>query len=602
MLVLLLAALLTGTPMGSTPSVDYNGQDYPATTTVNTPPFAFDGDLSTFYASYERNNTFVGLDLGSPHIITRVGWSPRNDGKGPERMILGVIEGANNEDFNDALPLYLITQAGVIGEMTYADIHCSKGFRYVRYVGPHDARCNIAELAFYGEPGVGDDSQLYRPTNLPSVVIHTLSGKDPEDKVNNLDCVAQIISDDELLYDTATTRLRGNFSATFEKKPYRIKFESKHNVLSSPAKAKKWTLINNYGDKTLMRNLVAFETSRLFDMPYTPFATPVDVFMNGEYKGCYQLCDQVEVGKGRVHITEMEPTDISGDNLTGGYFWEIDAYANEEVSWFKSKHNNPVTIKSPDEDEIVKEQRNYLVNYFNQMENAVYGTQFADPDKGWRSILDPNTFLKHFLVGEFSGNTDTYWSVYQYKHRGDKTIYTGPVWDFDIAFNNDNRTYPIQEKTNYIYLSGSHAGDMKNFVNQIILNDPNTAAELHDIWAQARQNGLDETAMLDFVDSLANMMDASQKLNFMRWPILNKYVHMNPQVAGSYAGEVAVLKQYIQDRIQWLDTKLNYTPTSINPVQNTTPKASCTKFLINGHLVIQQNGRLYTLLAVPMEN
>lgn len=77
---------------------------------------------------------------------------------------------------------------------------------------------------------------------------------------------------------------------------------------------------------------------------------------------------------------------------------------------------------------------------------------------------------------------------------------------------------------------------------------------------------------------------------------------MNPQVAGSYAGEVAVLKQYIQDRIQWLDTKLNYTPTSINPVQNTTPKASCTKFLINGHLVIQQNGRLYTLLAVPMEN
>ncbi|MBQ0137463.1 MAG: hypothetical protein KBS40_05635, partial [Bacteroidales bacterium] len=65
MLALLLAALLTGTPMGSTPSVDYNGQDYPATTTVNTPPFAFDGDLSTFYASYERNNTFVGLDLGS---------------------------------------------------------------------------------------------------------------------------------------------------------------------------------------------------------------------------------------------------------------------------------------------------------------------------------------------------------------------------------------------------------------------------------------------------------------------------------------------------------------------------------------------------------
>ena len=48
------------------------------------------------------------------------------------------------------------------------------------------------------------------------------------------------------------------------KKPYRIKFDAssrifKDSPLCSPAKAKKWTLINNYSDKTLMRNLVAFD-------------------------------------------------------------------------------------------------------------------------------------------------------------------------------------------------------------------------------------------------------------------------------------------------------------------------------------------------------
>ena len=138
--------LLTGTPIGSSPSVDYSNNS--ASTTVNLPSAAFDGDLNTFYAPYERSYTWVGLDLGAPHVITRVGWSPCNDVKGPERVKLGMIEGANRSDFLDAVPLYLIDQRGVIGEMHYADIMVSKGFRYVRYVGPHDKRCNIAELEF----------------------------------------------------------------------------------------------------------------------------------------------------------------------------------------------------------------------------------------------------------------------------------------------------------------------------------------------------------------------------------------------------------------------------------------------------------------------
>ena len=135
--------LLTGTPIGSSPSVDYNN-GASASTTANLPKDAFDGNLETFYASYERSYTWVGLDLGTPHVITRVGWSPRNDGVGSQRVQLGVFEGANLPDFSDALPIYLIDQQGVIGKMSYTDTQQSKGFRYVRYVGPNNARCNIA--------------------------------------------------------------------------------------------------------------------------------------------------------------------------------------------------------------------------------------------------------------------------------------------------------------------------------------------------------------------------------------------------------------------------------------------------------------------------
>ena len=556
--------------MGS-PSVDYNNGS--VSTTVNQPANAFDGNLETYYASYARSYTWVGLDLATPHVITRVGWSPRNDGKGPERVKLGIIEGANRADFLDAVPLYVIDQAGVIGQMHYADVHVSKGFRYVRYVGPNDARCNIAELAFYGQPGEGDETQFYLPSGLPLVVINTVDAVEPYDKVNDIASYVRIINTDHsYVMDSATTRLRGNASTQFPKKPYRIKFDSKQQPLDAPAKAKKWTLINNYGDKTLMRNLLAFHISQQMGMPYTPYGKAVDVILNGEYKGCYQLCDQIEVNKNRVNIDEMEDTDISGEALTGGYLWEIDAYAYEEKSWFNSNHNIPVTIKSPDEDDITPEQSQYIRDFFNAMEADVYGNHFAHPDNGWRRLLDAETFLKHFLIGELSGNTDTYWSVYQYKKRGEQKAYTGPVWDFDIAFDNDYRTYPLNNKTEFVcFDGGSMAGSMGTFVRQVILNDSQTMPELRKIWDKARHNGIDAVSLCAWIDSIANEIDRAQTLTFMRWNILNSKEHMNPVARGSYAAEVAYLKEFVTKRVEWMDKRLGYTYVPADPADVQSP-------------------------------
>ena len=545
---------LTGVVIGTQETVDY--QTNTMSTTVNTRDNAFDGDLNSYFASWERSYTWAGLDLGEPFVITRVGWSPRNDGQGEQRVVLGVFEGANREDFMDALPIYIITEKGKIGQMSYADVECSRGFRYVRYVGPSDARCNIAELEFYGHQGEGNNSRLYQLTNLPTVSIHTLNGEIPYDKEHQIVSQLTIISGDgtALLSEPGTTRERGNASRSFPKKPYRIKFDKKQHVLDAPAKAKKWTLINNYGDKTLMRNMLAFELSRRMGMTYTPYGTAVDVLLNGEYKGCYQLCDQVEINKNRINITEMTSKDNEGSALSGGYFVEIDAYAYEEKSWFNSNKGNPVTIKSPDEDSITTQQKNYIKGYFNKME--------AD----WKSYLDLNSFLRHFLVGELSGNTDTYWSVYMYKDRDDDMMYTGPVWDFDLAFNNDQRTYPVNSKTDYIYRSGgSCAGNMRSFTDKIVVNDANAKKQLVEIWDEARQGGLTEENMVAYIDSLESVLQQSQKLNFIRWPMMNQLVHQNFKIWGSYEAEVENVRDFMKERIDWMDRKLNYTynPTGI---------------------------------------
>jgi hypothetical protein len=579
---------LTGTVIGTEMSVDYNTGLQ--STTVNTREMAFDGDMETYFASYDRSYTWTGLDLGTTHVITKIGWSPRNDSQGEKRVQLGVFEGANSADFMDAVPLYIIPDKGTIGQMSYATVNCSRAFRYVRYIGPSDARCNIAELEFYGYEGEGDDSHLYQLTNLPTVTIHTENGVIPYDKENEIPSQISIISEDGAheLYAPGGVRLRGNASMSFPKKPYRIKFDKKQNVLDAPAKAKKWTLINNYGDKTLLRNILAFEASRRLGAPYTVYCQAVDVIMNGEYKGCYQLCDHISVDPNRVPITEMEAWDNQEPELTGGYLIEVDAYASGEPCWFNSSRGIPVTIKSPDSEEITTEQKNYIRDYFNLFESAVWSTSFSNEEKGFRHYLDVESFLRHFLVGEFSGNTDTYWSTYMYKDRNQDCFQVAPSWDFDLAFDNDNRIYPVNNHTDWIFRSGgSGAGNMSATVSRI-LSDPYTARRLKEIWREVRRDGrFTADSWLGYLDSIARDIDASQKLNFIRWPILNQAVHQNVTARGSYEAELQVVRDYLPARIDWID---EYLGGALEPVADTTFYISTPQGLIDFADAVKRGG------------
>ena len=547
---------LDGKIIGTQWSVDYDNNNAKSER-VNTKGNVFDGDFNTYFASYDRSGTWVGLDLGEKYVINKIGYSPRLSHQ--NRVRLAVIEGANNADFSDAIPIHVIKEAGVEKEMNYAEINCSRGFRYVRYVTPNDVRCNLAELAFYGEKGEGDDSQFYQITNLPTVVINTKGAQEVTSKEEELSSVVYIVSGEgkKLLATEKTgVRGRGNASWNFPKKPYRLKFDEKQQLLDAPAKAKKWTLINNYGDKTLMRNILAFELSRRFGLAYTPYCHPVDVVLNGEYRGCYQLCDQIEVNKNRVNITEMEPEDVDLPELSGGYLIEVDAYASTEASHFYSTLGTPVTIKSPDDEDIVNAQTRYITDYFNRMENAVFASNFANPETGYRRYLDLDSFLKHFMVGEMSGNTDTYWSVYMTKDRESDKFFTGPVWDFDIAFDNDQRTYPIEAHTDYIFASkGSVASEaMRQMVNRIVKEDEGARQRLLELWSEARNTkGIDETSLLEYVDKTVELLNESQKLNFLRWNILSERVHENPQASGSYEGEVAIVKNFIRKRLPQMD-------------------------------------------------
>lgn len=526
---------------------------------------AFDGNPNTFFTAGDADRAFAGLELTEKNIITKVAWTaPVTDDKDRKNVCLGVFEGANDPNFLDAVPIYIIKETNCQPGRRYeANVNVSRGFKYVRYVGPAGSHATVADLEFWGYPGEGDDSHFYQLTNIPTISIHTVEGIDPFDKETDLASYVSFIYEDGSMIqenNQVSSRQRGNASRQFAKKPYRLKFEKKTTIfpgseLETPAKAKKWTLINNWGDKTLLRNLVAFEMSRRMDLRYTSYAQPVDVIMNGEYKGCYQLCDQMEVYEGRVDIGKASDTTIEAPEDLA-YFLEIDAYAHDEPveAWFDSQRNNiPVTIKYPADDEITPAQHDYAKALFDEMEASVYAGDYA-------AHLDPLSWSQHYIIGELSGNTDTYWSTYLYRYVGDDRFYVGPVWDFDIAFDNDYRTHDNLNNPNadYIWRSGaSLANGMPDFVGTVLNQNQ---AVLRATWTRARDTQRITAESLNaYIDARAAELQQAQALNFLRWPILNQVQHMNYTARGTYDAEVQAVKDYLTKRIAWLDTKMGYT-------------------------------------------
>jgi hypothetical protein len=111
---------------------------------------------------------------------------------------------------------------------------------------------------------------------------------------------------------------------------------------------------------------------------------------------------------------------------------------------------------------------------------------------------------------------------------------------------------------------------MGTFVRRIVLQDPNTMTELQSHWQTCRHNHITAEELCQWIDSMALAMDRAQQLNFMRWDILRRQEHMNPVARGTYAAEVAYLKEYITKRIEWMDRRLGYVHTDIqSPIANT---------------------------------
>ena len=498
--------------------------------------YAFDGNIKTQFMTKNKNG-WVGLKFTDTYIITKIEWAQNEEDH--SNYLLGIFEASNTKTFEDAIPLYMIKTNGKIGEINSININFNKRFQYVRYVGPEGKYCKISVLKIYGYHDSESDSKYYQPTNLPLFVIHSITGLEPEDKNDVVNCYFYIINDNKIdVNNDGTLKLKGIESLKYDKKPYNIIFEKEQQPLNFTSKSKKWALLGNYGDKTLIRNLLSFEISRIFNNSFSVECFSVDLMINGQYKGLYHFCDKIEVSEYRVNIKKLSKSDISG-----GYLIEADGFAYLGNLYFNSRKGIPVSIKYPDVDEITSEQKNYIRERLNELEMEIYNNNFTN--------IDITSFVKFFLIEELIGNAEAYWSSFLFKDKKNDKFYFGPIWDSDMTFDNDNRVYPINCKKDFIFNHGLAAGTMDKFINQIIKN-AQVFNEIKQIWKEITETKLNMNYLINFIDEKVKLMNESINLNFMKWDILDKKVSFNPKIYNSYEEEINCVKDFLKNRINWL--------------------------------------------------
>lgn len=398
-------------------------------------------------------------------------------------------------------------------------------------------------------------SYMTQLTNLPTLFINTYDGTAVTSKREyKLARMWRLDGDSVAAYDSLRIRGRGNSTWGMAKKPYRLKFNRKERFLGKEhANAKSWTLLANHSDKTLLRNAVASFIGKQLGQPFVPSAEFADVVLNGEYLGNYQISDQMQVHRKRVEIAEQKDVPLEGADISGGYFFEFAGTLDGELSYFHSRRGQAVAIKSPDDDVITSEQKDYLASFINDFEDRLYSSDYQDSVLGYRQVVDSNTLASWFVANEYTANPDGYYSTYAYKERGDHHLYWGPMWDYDIAFNNCYRLR--MDMTDKLMLhEGYSSGKMKEYVQRMYADEwfRQLAGR---VWHKAVcQDGIVEKT-LAYVDSMAQVIGQSQERNFEKWPIDSR-VYDELVLFSTYQEGVDYLKKFLQEHAEYLSSTL----------------------------------------------
>ena len=385
---------------------------------------------------------------------------------------------------------------------------------------------------------------------------------------------------------------RGNGTWTeTEKKPYALKLDEKAKILGMH-KQKRWCLLANYKDRTLLRNDISLWIARQTEMPYTVSGRFVELVWNGKNMGNYYLCEQIRIDNNRVNIAEpnLEDPENGGMLILIDDFLDYSSSDRQDKSpmvGFRSTGSNrrydlPYVLKDPEEDadgrllNSSSKPFKYIQNYVNTMEDAIYALKTNPDNSKVKQYLDYESAVDYVLIQELTMNHDSYntWpkhgphSAYLYKDAGGKLCY-GPVWDFDYhtytlygdfsqnQWNgsswNSNENPRLRQ---WELLKMDNKGGNKYYFADLAKYDSEFRSLLIQRWNQYKNTW--KTEFPKYVDMMADSIRLSESYNNTLWKkneSLTNY-RQNGDYTLTFQQAVNAIKTAFQKRWDWIDQNI----------------------------------------------
>ena len=384
----------------------------------------------------------------------------------------------------------------------------------------------------------------------------------------------------------ATIKGRGNWTwRGFDKKPYKIKFDTKTKVLGMPNN-RHWCLMANTDDYLgFLKMPSGFKISKAIGLRWTPRTRPVELVLNGKYMGLYFLTEHVRIASNRVHIHEQADNETHADSITGGWLVEIDNYSSENNIEFDEGNGQHMMVSLREPETLSWQQRNYIENQLFGLNDALYASESRV-----EQLFDLDEAAKYYLVQEIMEDCESYHgSCFLYKDRdslgvADKWKF-GPVWDFGNAYDRHGEAFIYEWPTWPQYWIGQLA-QCAAFQRKV---KEQWYVYYHDHKDSVRAE----------IQEFAAKIGSAAKNDAKVWNGTQGY-NDNSNMSGKLAD---FLGRY-DWRINWLYSQLG---EGIRPATydietvNGQSSDSSQKIIRNGRVLIIRNGRTYDLLGHLVE-
>ena len=374
-------------------------------------------------------------------------------------------------------------------------------------------------------------------TGLPVIYIETQNSQSITSKYDYVNGTIMVSQSGSVLHPAQTMQIKGRGNATWDyspKKPYRIKLDSDAGFLGMNID-KDWVLLANYNDKTLMRVGLGFQLSKAMGFPWTPEARFVELVLNGQYVGNYQLVEHIEEKSSKVNVSDLM-----------GSIFEWDNYYDQEPIYFTTQIGRGYSFKHPDPDKGISDERfNNIKNYIHQLENVLASDDFNDPHDGYQKYIDIESFARWFLFQNILANIDPNWYITKYDNTASSKLLMGPVWDFDWSLGVGWYSGPRPRPANYWVTSGWYYSKL--------LKDSAFVHEVQNQW-NTNKEALKQV-VLNYISQTRSEIYESQKLNFRRWDVLRTQLayEVGGIPLGSFDAELDCDIQFFNNHHDWLN-------------------------------------------------